>query len=242
MNPANIVDGTLILKEKKEVARDTLEFLFEVENTKQMIPPHAEKEFSFLPGQFVNLTFTDTQSRSYSIASAPDAKHITLLVRIMENGLGSTHLKNMKIDDQIPFRGAFGHFVLQDKPNPIVFFATGTGIAPFRSMQHELKKHNIDTPITLIYGGKDLEDIAYLDEITTWKHTTFQLGLSRSKDFTGFENQCINGRITQIAQEKEFDKESLFYLCGNGEMIKEVQQILEEKGHPKSLILSERFF
>ena len=52
----------------------------------------------------------------------------------------------------------------------------------------------------------------------------------------------FQGRVTEYIKNKEFDSESIFYLCGNFDMIYDVQNLLKNKGfHPNS-IFSEVYF
>ena len=48
----------------------------------------------------------------------------------------------------------------------------------------------------------------------------------------------FQGRVTEYIKNKEFDSESIFYLCGNFDMIYDVQNLLKNKGfHPNSIFL-----
>ena len=248
--------------------------------------------FAYQSGQFVSIRFTDKAFRAYSIASHPDEEFIELLVRIVPGGLGSTVLDAAKVGDEFSFRGAFGRFGLSENPEAhLVFCCTGTGIAPFRSMimaeggnslvmgkelrglrAQELKSRKM----TLLYGGRDAEDIAYLDEIGTWADgLEVKLGLSRqnieegelknkkeeirvaplikgeaSKTFEtqeagGFDSNwhIANTRITHFLKDDQYSADSNheFYICGNGDMVQSVREILDAKGISKNRIYQERF-
>ena len=77
-------------------------------------------------------------TRPYSIASPPSNRcAIELLFNLVPGGPGSTFLFSLQSGDPVSFRGPAGTFVLRDYPDRrLLFVATGTGIAPIRSMLH----------------------------------------------------------------------------------------------------------
>lgn len=241
MTPPLIVDGTLQLTHTQVVANNTVEYTFAVQQCTGLLPPQQPTPFSFIPGQFINIAFTPTQSRAYSIASAPDPDILTLLIRLLPDGLGSQALANANIGDTFPFRGPFGHFVLQDINAPLVFLATGTGIAPFVSMLRS-QIISADQTITIFYGGRDSSDIAHIQYLHDHPQVQLSLGLTQTTDFGVFDHCATQCRITALIQDQTFIPETHFYLCGNGNMIEQATLILKAKGIPKQHIFAERFY
>lgn len=253
-----IFEGELTITSKETVARETLKLRFSVK-TQNTIPPSPHHtpstSLSFLPGQFVSMKFGEKSWRSYSIASTPE-EEFELIVRLVEGGVASEVFRQSKIGDTFPFKGPFGHFVLSDTPNAhLVFCATGTGIAPFRGMiKTEVQTQN-PRPMTLLYGGRNRDDIAYLDEIDTWSEDLdIQLAFSRITESEQSELQAQHphyhihkGRITDLLNspstkgEPEGGALTEYYICGNGDMVMSVQEILEEQGIPKEQVFLERF-
>lgn len=91
-------------------------------------------------------------TRPYTIASPPSQPGaIELLFNLVPGGPGSTFLFTLQKGDPVNFRGPAGTFVLREYPNRrLLFVATGTGIAPIRSMIHA--RLPSPTPVTLIWG------------------------------------------------------------------------------------------
>ncbi len=248
--------GYLTLTHKSEIARDTLKLQFSIKRTNTIPPSDTPVQnpstLPFLPGQFVSMKFGEKSWRAYSIASTPDEENLELVVRLVENGVASTVFDKSNIGDSFEFKGGFGHFILSETPDTtLVFCATGTGIAPFRGMiQQESAKTN-PRPMILLYGGRDPEDLAYLDEIHSWSNNLeTHLCFSQVKDLSTNNkskqspNTTIHqGRITNILASQSLDLSPTpeFYLCGNGDMVKSVQEILEEQSIPKEQIFMERF-
>lgn len=244
MNP--ILTGELILKSKETVATETLKLNFSFQNLKILNDLPFEEKFKFTPGQFVSLGFSQTAWRAYSIASTPTESTLELVVRIVSGGLGSEALNAAHIGDIFVFKGPFGHFALSETPNThLVFCATGTGIAPFRAMIKSESEKKSPRLMTLLYGGKNAADLSYLPEINQWSQfLTIRLGLSQDAELKipfGLKCQATYGRITTILESYTADPNYEFYLCGNGAMVKSVQEILSEKGFSKEQILMERF-
>lgn len=247
------------------VARDTKKFIFS-----------KPADWTYESGQFISLKFTERAFRAYSIASHPDEEPIELVIRLIEGGLGSTVLSQTKIGDEFTFRGAFGHFGLKknsntltleqgelpkaegiESSNHLIFCATGTGIAPFRSMVLEEMKQNSPRTMTLLYGGRNADDMAYLDEIRTWSESLhICLAFSREESeivrktwAEKLDATVIKGRITDYLTKDTYKlpttHQSLltttFYLCGNGDMVMSVRNILLEQGVEKTQIIQERF-
>src|SRR5579875_1898529 len=129
--------------------------------------------FDFIPGQFVTLDLPIHEKparrlRSYSIASWPDGSNVfELLIVLLEGGAGTTYLFNeIREGSELTLRGPQGVFTL---PNPVekdlYFICTGTGIAPFRSMMHHIKLHNVPHQnLYLLFGTRTKKDLLYLDE------------------------------------------------------------------------------
>src|SRR6187551_3344043 len=107
--------------------------------------------FDFKPGQFVTLDLPihekpNKRWRSYSIASHPGGTNIIeLVIVLLDDGAGTHYLFNhVEIGTEVPLRGPQGVFILPEPIDKDLFFiCTGTGIAPFRSMVHHIKLHDI---------------------------------------------------------------------------------------------------
>ena len=74
-------------------------------------------------------------TRAYSIASPPrtDGTFDVVLNRV-EEGFMSNWLCDIEVGTDVSFHGPHGLFTMREPKHDAVFIATGTGIAPFRSM------------------------------------------------------------------------------------------------------------
>lgn len=201
----------------------------------QLIEP---KEIAFKAGQFVSFEVPDvrtgrTVTRPYSIASAPGSPgRISLLLNLVPAGPGSTYLFGLREGDTTNFAGPAGNFYLRDDPaRELLFVATGTGIAPIRSMLLANAERPKPSRATLLWGLRSQRDLYYQDELahlgTRHSGDLFITTLSRPQ--SGWAG--VTGRVTNLVQQHIHDvKQLAVYLCGNSGMIAEVTGVIQAKG------------
>lgn len=91
------------------------------------------ESFNFIAGQHISLkVHPEDHRRTYSLSSQPNSPHLDLLADISPMGLGSKFILSLRPGDLIDFIGPMGKFV---KASDGLFFAGGSGIAPYLSMQ-----------------------------------------------------------------------------------------------------------
>lgn len=241
----NIYEGQCVIESIETVARETKKFQLRIGKYKSLDgKTEGQDRLDFKAGQFISIKFTDKAWRAYSIASTDKEDLVELVIRIVPNGVGSTILDKAVVGDEFTFKAPFGHFVLSENSNAnLIFLGTGTGIAPLRSMIIEEGRKDTPRDMKLFYGGRNPDDIAYLEELEGWDpNLKTRLGFSRDEKASEFNSYSENCRITKfIDEDQDFDDQSEFYICGNGAMVKSVQEILENKGVDKSRIFMERF-
>ncbi len=197
-------------------------------------------DFTFKAGQFVSFDVLNPKTgrpvtRAYSIASPPShIPTLTLLFNRVADGPGSTYLFGLKEGDHTQFKGPAGSFYLKDDPGrDLLFIATGTGIAPLRSMIYaRLEQSRGDArPVTLYWGLRSQRDLYYQDELTdlATRHPRFSFVTTLSRPEEGWNGET--GRVTKLVQDRLGPVDHLsVYLCGNGSMIKEVTALVGGKG------------
>ncbi|MFB6171362.1 MAG: FAD-binding oxidoreductase [Haloarculaceae archaeon] len=97
---------------------------------------HEEREaIDFVPGQYVTIRFHDTP-RPYSVASSPNRSDLDFCIRRVPGGRLTTDLfESLEPGDEVVVRGPNGDFVMEDPSSrDVAFLATGTGVAPLKSM------------------------------------------------------------------------------------------------------------
>ena len=147
------------LIESREIAPNTRHFEFETPDWKA----------AFVPGQFLSVTAKigeDDITRAYSIVSPPDGNRFALCANLVQDGHLSPFLFALNPGDEIDFKGPYGAFILRRPVSDSIFVATGTGIAPFRSMLLSHLGAHPDRRFTLIFGVRHERGLLYHDELS----------------------------------------------------------------------------
>jgi len=192
---------------------------------------------AFAPGQFVSFEIERQDgrvpaTRAYSIASAPHQHHtIDLVVNRVPGGTGSDYLFGLREGAHTAFKGPVGSFVLHDSSRDLLFVATGTGIAPFRSMLWSLADRSSSRRITLLWGLRSESDVYYQNELLRLRERLpyFSVVTTLSRPTGGWCGAV--GRVSALVEARITDVANLeVFLCGNGAMIRDVRDILRGKG------------
>jgi len=211
-----------------------------------------EPPLRFRPGQFLSLRVGvdaagDPILRSYSIASAPGKEQLSLVVRIIPGGVASAMLDQLPIGERVRFTGPMGFFVLDlAHTGDVVFGATGTGIAPVLPMIDELLARQERGAIHVLWGNRHAGDLFWAEELAALAARSPRLSIrrfvSQPQDGDGWAGE--RGRVSAplIEMVKQLDK-PVFYLVGNGAMIKEIKTALQNQGvDRRKQIRNEAFF
>ena len=209
----------------------------------------TDQPVQFEGGQFVSVVVPGAGPngrdlrRAYSIASEPSARPIELCIKLVDGGPGTNYLNDIPVGQSFKGVAPYGDFVYEPKAGRhAVFIATGTGIAPFRSMaMSELYKKSPPASALILLGVRTEDEILYNDEMSKipgaqWVPTVSQ----PTGPWKGFK-----GRVTDYLRTLPAGfpwTETEFYLCGNGAMITEVKAILAEKSVQKESIHTEKYY
>ena len=197
----------------------------------------APAGIAFVAGQFISFEVHAPEwpypiTRSYSIASDPSEHgRIRLLLNLVTGGRMSPYLFGLRAGDHVTFRGPLGTFCLRPSGRDLLFVATGTGIAPIRSMLHSLASEKSARRITLFWGLRSRADLYYQEELAglaerlpAFSHVTT---LSRPDEAW----QGSRGTVTPLVESRIATVSNLeAYVCGNEAMIKDVTAVLNRKG------------
>jgi ferredoxin-NADP reductase len=180
-----------------------IDIIQETHNTRRFYIEIPElDQFDFEPGQFITFDLPihekpNKRVRSYSIASWPNGTNVLeLVIVLLEGGLGTTYLfTKVDVGSELTLRGPQGVFTLDDDilKKEILMICTGTGIAPFRSMVHHIKNHNIPhNKIYLLYGTRTQKDLLYYDEFKNFELEGFQYIPTLSRELCKQATRCFS--------------------------------------------------
>ncbi|MBX3328917.1 MAG: hypothetical protein KF722_00835 [Nitrospira sp.] len=193
---------------------------------------------SFKAGQFISFDISKEGypypvTRPYSIASPSSiSDRVLLLFNLVPGGPGSTYLFSLREGDPVRFKGPTGSFTLREDPTKrMLFVATGTGIAPFRSMILSQLERDGTQPLILFWGVRSERDLYYQDEFKDLADRYPQFSFVMTLSQPGPEWIGVRGRVSSLVQERVASVQDLaVYLCGNGNMIKDVTASIQRKG------------
>lgn len=229
-----------LIKDKKEIAKDTLQVTFETSDS-----------FEFKPGQYCFVTLTTPpyqdergNKRHFSIVNSPNEKGIiTIATRLRDSGFKKS-LKEQPLGTEVELGPISGSFTLpEDTSKPLVFIAGGIGITPFMSMLSLEKTDSLGHRITLVYSNRDQFSTAYLDElkVLATQIPNFKLILTMTED----PNWQGEKRRIDAAFIKDYFGNNLngyaYFVVGPPPMVEAVQKALEEAGVDSVNIKIENF-
>jgi ferredoxin-NADP reductase len=206
--------------------------------------------FGYVPGQWLSVKASTPEgeeiTRAYSIASPPSGNgRVAFCLNRVQEGFMSNHLCSLDEGAKLTFQGPFGDFILRPPLRDTVFIATGTGIAPFRSMLHwlfaEPDRHR-DRQFWLLFGARREQDIYYRDEFEQLaaRHPDFRFlpTLSRASDdwkgLRGYVQQHL-GEIVGMRTDMHA------YICGLDKMVTANRQLLKSLGWDRTAIRYEKY-
>jgi len=190
------------------------------------------RSWEFVPGQSVALTLDrEVPPRFYSIASGTKDEQVDILFDIVQDGLLTPRLAQMRPGDLLLCSPPFGAF--RDAKGPSCWIATGTGIAPFISMA----RSGTTEGKLLVHGSKTLEGLVERDYFTQSLGARYSPCCSREKDQGVFA-----GRPTQWIEGRELPPVERYLVCGNSLMVVDMRDILIAKGISFDDVVAEIYF
>jgi glycine betaine catabolism B len=230
----------LTLSEKKEIARETYEFIFD-----HSLP------LAFLPGQYLEWTLPQPKPdnrgnrRYFTVASSPTELTIHLGIKLGQNVSSFKRaLKEMKKGDVIYAGQLSGDFTLpKNAQEKLVFIAGGIGITPFRSMIKYLIDKDEKRDIVLLYGNRTPADVAYRDLLQSAEKS---IGLTTvyaySDPLDPFPAGAIKTIDAALIKERIPDyKDRTYYLSGPTGMVDAFKNMLTGMGVHRAKIVTDYF-
>jgi CDP-4-dehydro-6-deoxyglucose reductase len=201
--------------------------------------------FSYLPGQHVSILMNDGRPRSFSMASAPQGNRIDLHIRRIPGGAFTDGrlpvlAEGEALDVELPL-GSF--FLRKEDFRPLLMVATGTGLAPIKSILESLMAEPDECPPSLLYWGSRAPEGLYLhDDIACWRERLpefeYRPVLSRGgPDWDGRRGYVQDAVLREVEDLSEY----AVYLCGSPEMVVSAKARFIENGASLNHIYTDSF-
>ena len=215
VHPVEDYTGTLVSLE--DVALGTRRLVLEL-----------DRDLTFNAGQYMSLQVPghDGVTRTYSMANPPSQpRRLEFQIRLTAGGLATEGwvFKDLAVGDTVALSGPYGRFVLrEDRAEPAILIAGGTGLAPIASMIRRALEDGAGTTEHLyLYQGArtrewmyDVELFRALEQAHPDRFT-YRPCLSE-EEAEGF----ATGMVTDVlAADHETLKGHVGYVCGPPAMV-----------------------
>lgn len=196
----------------------------------------------FTAGQFAKLALEidgEKVQRAYSYVNAPQDDNLEFFLIRVPNGKLSPHLHALTPGQQVLItRQANGFFVLDEIPDctTLWMMATGTALGPYLSILQDGRDLERFENLVLIHAARYASDLCYLPLMRTLQER--YAGKLRIQTIVSRETApgSLTGRIPALIDSGELEQavglplspqESHVMLCGNPDMIRDTQQMLQ---------------
>lgn len=221
------------------------------------LPSSLTPQWQHLPQQLFDAKAT---TRAYSMANYPGEFDNELILNVryqaaptgldVPPGRGSSYLFDLQPGSQVSVTGPFGDFKAStDKRREMVVIGGGAGMAPLRSIVHDvLNQANRHSRISYWYGARSRQELFYHREFERLasEHNNFSWHPVLSEPVASDDWQGPQGFIHEVA-EREFLTSHAelsrcdFYLCGPPLMLKATIAMLQRLGVSKQHIFYDDF-
>lgn len=200
------------------------------------LPPASN--FKFLEGQYIDVIGPGSVRRSYSIANSSRENTITMWIKKVEGGqLSNYWFSNAKQNDLLRIEGPKGTFFFRESKKPIIFLATGTGIAPVKAILDRLEQQNSKLKVFLCWGNRKPEEFFWQPEYSNLDLKYIPV-LSRERE--GWSGNV--GYVQNVALEKYGPIENTqVYACGSVAMIGSAKRLFINNGLDEKYFHSDAF-
>lgn len=202
--------------------------------------------FDYFPGQFINLIRPGNVVRSYSLASAPGQDDVlTLHVAAMPGGAMSTWVQqDARPGDTLQFSGPLGgcFYTPGKQDQPLLLLGTGTGLAPLYGILQDALAQGHTGPIHL-YHGSPVDAGLYLHTAITALAAEFpQITYQACTLEAAIRPGVVQGDLGALALAACGDLSGWrVYLCGNPELVRQMQRKCFLAGAAMADILADAF-
>jgi len=213
----------------------------------------------FEPGQYMTIgVFADEKlfQRPYSVASAPEAtgeEGYEFYVRRVPVLRFTTLLWRLPLGHQMRMIGPKGRFMLEpDDERTHLFVSTGTGIAPFMAMCRQLLADGRPRKTVMLHGCSYVDELGYRDVLEEWQDTgaypvAYVPTISRPSEarnagWDGYTGRC-EAVVRDVCKARHLKPDdTVVYLCGNPDMIINVETVLMDAGFPEFHVKKELYW
>jgi NAD(P)H-flavin reductase len=195
-----------------------------------------EEEFSFMPGQFCEVSVFGKGEAPFGIASSPTERGF-LRFTVNKAGVVTTALHQLEEGDELWIRGPLGNYypIKEFEGKNVVVIGGGFAFTTLRSlMAYMLSEENRPRfgEITLIYGARRPDLLLYKEDLASWEERDDVLVyLTVDTEFPGWTKK-VGYVPTVLGEVAPSSKDAYAVVCGPPIMIRFTIPKLRELGFP----------
>lgn len=179
------------------------------------------EEFNWEAGQYAAFEIDEAIEkpfRAFSIASIPSEGLIKIGFKLAKNYSDyKNKLISLNKGDSIQIKGPMGSFKLKNDNKPIILFASGVGITPFRAFFKSLKD---DRKVELIYASDS--EYLFIDELEQIAKNNANITIHKTISVAETQNKIME--FVSI-----YENNAYYYNSGAPIVVKEIRNLLLEK-------------
>lgn len=208
--------------------------------------------YRFVPGQFARLGLRKEDGsivwRAYSIVSASYDEHLEFFSIVVPGGEFTSRLSKLNVGDEVLVEKMNYGFLTTarfEQGRDLWMLATGTGIAPFISILHELDTWETYDNIVLVYSVRNFLELAYQDLVGSFAEHEYFGDFAGKLKFVPVVTReraagVLSKRIPALLDSGELENHaglsldpdrSRIMICGNPEMVEETRGWFVENGY-----------
>ena len=202
-------------------------------------------DFRFQAGQWISVPFGPKTVRAWSMASSPTRpRALTLSVDVAPGGIGSQWFAALTVGDAVAFKGPTGGFVYdRADPRRPIFVAEEIGIVPIRSILMELCETGHGRPTGLIFWARDPGWLVYDADFRSLarRYPAVSYFPAVREAPAGWRGD--RGEAHEVVDRMVHSVDRLVaYVCGGGETVNRVRDVLVKKGMDRKSVKWEKFW
>jgi ferredoxin--NADP+ reductase len=219
-----------------------------------------DRGYRFKPGQFARLgIYRDDGAkgpryvwRAYSVVSADYDEHLEFYSIVVPGGDFTTRLAQLRVGDEILVdRMGYGFLTLDrfEGGRDLWLLSSGTGIAPFISILHDLSAWQQYERLILVHSVRNADELAYRDTVEALSaHEAFGAALAANPGKLVYvpivtrepHDGALRARIPALLASGALEEQagvrldhqrSRIMICGNPDMVDDIRHHLQHAGY-----------
>ena len=198
------------------------------------------ESFTYLPGQFVELSIFGVGGCPIGVASSPTEKgFLEFCVRAVGTVTNAIH--DLEVGDKLGVRGPLGNSwpTEEVEGKGLLFIGGGIGLPPLRSLIHYvLDNRDRYGAVEIVYGARSPQDLVYKQELKEWEERP-DVDLYVTVDAGDESWEGPVGFVPPFLREIDPSPENkVAFTCGPPIMIKLVVEALEDLDYADANIVT----